>query len=295
MRGRAGGGNQGQRGGARGVRPSPRNTRPTAPTRGQAMRRALVLLVAGVWLALAGIALSGAVSGVSAAPVTSRTGASNLTPVTTVQPTNTPSATATDTPHPGATPTVSVTPSATATKTPTTPPPTATSGDNGGGGGGGSGGDVGPQPTKVVSQLPSSGSAGGGPLGGFGAGAFGSNGLLLAISSSCIVGLLGILIAAIALVVLLRGGYGPFLKALLRGKRAGDKRGKRGANGDLAAAGANTSSSRYGFRAERNAYDGGGWSDPRWDRDDDRPRRRSPSPSRAPSRSRSRGANWDGW
>lgn len=295
MRGREGGGNEGQRGGARVARPSPSGTRPLATARGQAMRRALVLLVAGVWLALAGIALSGIAHAAPSPSSTNVVGLAALATCTPPPPCNTtPTDIATATPTATATP--SVIPSATATKTPTSVPPTATTGGNGGGGGGGGGpGDVGPQPTKVVSQLPSADSGGGGgPLGGFGPGAFGSNGLLLATTSSCIVGLLGILIAAIALVVLLRGGYGPFLKALLRGKRAGDMRGKRGAKGGLAAASASTSSNRYGFGGARGAYDGR-WSDPRRDREDDRPRQGSPSRSRAPSRSRSRGANRDGW
>ena len=257
------------------------------------MRRALVLLVAGVWLALAGIALSGTAVRVSAAPFVTPSDTPSATPTT---PTEAPTATPTNTPHPGGSPTPSVSPSVTATGTatgtPTTAPPTATSGDTGGGGGGGNGGDVGPQPTKVVSQLPSAGGNGSGPLGGLSPGAFGSNGLLLAATSSCIVALLGLLIAAIALSVLLRGGYGPFLKALLRGKRAGQAHGKPGRKGDLATANANTSSNRYGFGPQRDDLgDGGGGL---WD---DQPRGRGEDARRqgSPSRSRSRGASRGGW
>lgn len=240
------------------------------------MRRALVLLVAGVWLALAGLALSGAAAGVSAAPLSALvTNTPADTPIAT--PTYTP--TPTDTPKAGKTPTPSVSPSpsvtvtATATSTPAIVYPTPTSA-----------GDIGPQPTKVVSQLPSAGDGGGSSgLGGLSPGAFGSNGLLLAGTSSCIVGLLGILIAAIALVVLLRGGYGPFLKALLRGKRAGTSRRTRTAKGGLAATSANNSSNRYGFGAE-NDERGGGWSDPRWSRGGDDPGPGRGSRPRRPSR-----------
>lgn len=255
------------------------------------MRRALVLLVAGVWLALAGIALSGTAARVAAAPfVVPVAGSPTDTPIP-ISTTETPPP-PTNTPHPGGSPTPSASPSVTATttatSTPTTAPPTATTGDSGGGGGGGNGGDVGPQPTKVVSQLPSAGGSGDGPLGGLSAGAFGSNGLLLATTSSCIVALLGLLIAAIALSVLLRGGYGPFLKALLRGKRAGQARGKRGSKGDIATASANTSSNRYGYGPQRDELGGGGgWSEPRRGRDDDARRQGSPS--------RSRGAGRNGW
>ena len=56
--------------------------------------------------------------------------------------------------------------------------------------------------------------------------AFGSNGLLLAASMSCVVAILGLIIAVVALYVLLHGGYGPFLRALLLGKRAGKGKGK---------------------------------------------------------------------
>ena len=281
MRGRAGDGSEEKRVGASTVRPLSRGVRSAAASKHGRMRRALVLLVAGVWLALAGLALSGAAMGVSAAPFSAL--ATNTPTATPTTPPASPSASSTST----GTPTSIASPSATATRpprsTPTTAPtavpPTPTSA-----------GDIGPQPTKVVSQLPSADGGGGGPLGGLSAGAVGSNGLLLATTSSCIVGLLGLLIAAIALVVLLRGGYGPFLKALLRGKRTGEKNGKRAAKGDLAAVGANSASSRHGFGAER-AERGGGRSDPRGSHGDGGARQGS----RAPSRSRSRGANHGGW
>jgi hypothetical protein len=106
---------------------------------------------------------------------------------------------------------------------------------------------VGPQPTKVVFTQPTAGAGGGGPLGGFSPTTFGSNGLLLATTSSCIVSLLGLIIAAIALSVLLRGGYGPFLRALLHGRRAGLARGQATATGGNGPAGASGSASRFGF------------------------------------------------
>ena len=311
MRQRAGdGGNQGTRLGASDRRSPRRDERPARPSGRRMlasahrpatgvhdpMRRALVLLVAGVWLALAGLALSSGASRAVAAPFVALTSPFTSSPSDSPSPSpsESPSPTPTDTPHPGGTPTPSLTPSttptttatSTATATATVAPPVATNP-----------GDIGPQPTKVVSQLPSSDSGGGGSLGGLTPGAFGSNGLLLATTSSCIVGLLGLLIAAIALAVLLRGGYGPFLKALLRGKRAGQKRDKGAAKGDLAPAraNANVASKRAGFGAERDEFGGGGggWSDPRWSRGDDGPRRGSRSHSH--SQSRSRGANHDGW
>ncbi|MFI5274979.1 MAG: hypothetical protein ACHQ4H_18265, partial [Ktedonobacterales bacterium] len=77
-------------------------------------------------------------------------------------------------------------------------------------------------------------------------------------------GLLGILIAAIALIVLMRGGYGPFLKALLRGKRAGRRRRGKGVPGaEFAPKGAAATSGRGGSRAGYDTgYDDSGWDAP---------------------------------
>jgi hypothetical protein len=281
MRGRLGNGGQDARIGASGACP------PTIATGGNRQRRALLLLVTGVWLALAGLALSGATASVAAAPVISF--ASSPIPTIPILPTPT------NTPHPGATATPSVSPSVTVTTTPSvtpTPlPPTPTDTPYGGGG------DIGPQPTKVVSQLPSAGGGGGGTFGGLSPGAIGSNGLLLATTSSCIVSLLGLLIAAIALSVLLRGGYGPFLKALLRGKRAG----RKGAGaGSLAGASASKMGNRFGFGDGPNDDDG--WSEPRWSRDDfgnnDWPAPRGSGADfdvRRGGSSRSRGVSRDDW
>src|SRR5579859_1776258 len=130
----------------------------------------------------------------------------------TVTPATTPTGAAT--PTPGASPT--------ATATATTPP--GGGGGGGGGGQGGGGGPAGPNVTRVVYSQATVGANDNSPLQGITPSAFGSNGLLLASTLSCVVAILGVIIAAIALLVLVRGGYGPFLKALLGGKRAGRKR-----------------------------------------------------------------------
>jgi hypothetical protein len=79
----------------------------------------------------------------------------------------------------------------------------------------------------VVLSQPTFGSGGDGSAQGFSPAAFGSNGLLFATTLSCVVALLGLVVAIVALRILVRDGYGPFLRALLRGKRAGRKRGAR--------------------------------------------------------------------
>lgn len=144
---------------------------------------------------------------------------------TPVPPTNTP----TPTSIPASTATPTDTPTSTATIAPiatATPPPDASGGGSGGGSNdGGGGGPAGPPVTRVVFSQPTIGANSDSPLQGLTPSAFGSNGLLLAGTLSCVVALLGMIIAAIALLVLIRGGYGPFLKALLRGKRAGGTRG----------------------------------------------------------------------
>jgi hypothetical protein len=47
----------------------------------------------------------------------------------------------------------------------------------------------------------------------------GSNGLTIATILGCVTGLLGLAIGLVALIALLRGGYGPFLRTLLPGAR----------------------------------------------------------------------------
>lgn len=48
----------------------------------------------------------------------------------------------------------------------------------------------------------------------------GSNGLTIAVILSCVAGILGLLTGSFALLALVRGGYGPFLRTLLPGKRS---------------------------------------------------------------------------
>jgi len=133
-------------------------------------------------------------------------------------PTATPTATHTfrRTPTPTSTAAQTVTPGATATST-----PAATGGGGGGGGVPNDGGDnSGPQPTKVVLSQPTIGAVDNGPLGGLDTTSNGANGVWIASLFGCFSAILGILVAAIALSVLVRGGYGPFLRALALGSRA---------------------------------------------------------------------------
>lgn len=213
--------------------------------------RSLILALACGWLLLV---LSVLVSSPVLAFMTLQTTyaapyASNTSPTNTpVPPTNTP-VLATSTPTPTSGPSVTSTPSSTpnasptvaSTATATSAPSNGGGGGGGGGGQGGGGGPAGPNVTRVVYSQPTVGVSDNGPLQGLSPSAFGSNGLLLASTLSCVVALLGVIIAAIALLVLMRGGYGPFLKALLRGKRAGRKRGKQAKAG--VAPGWNTSAS----------------------------------------------------
>ncbi len=183
------------------------------------IQRAVVLLIATCWLLALVIAAGG--SSVFAA------GSSALvlpaTPPTT-SPTGSPSASATDSATASASASASATattrskPSATATSpaaaTDTPPPDQGIFNPN-----------TGPQPTKVVFAQPTVGAGASGAGGVLDPAAFGSNGLLLAASLSCMVAILGLVIAVVALYVLLHGGYGPFLRALLLGKRAGKGKG----------------------------------------------------------------------
>jgi len=186
------------------------------------IQRAVVMLIAAGWLLALVIAAGGSV--VSAA------GSSALVLPATTPPTTgataTPTATATDTATATATATASASASATATTeasatatspaaaTDTPPPDQGIFNPN-----------TGPQPTKVVFAQPTVGAGASGAGGVLDPAAFGSNGLLLAASMSCVVAILGLVIAVVALYVLLHGGYGPFLRALLLGKRAGKGKG----------------------------------------------------------------------
>jgi hypothetical protein len=188
--------------------------------RGHAARRALLLsTVAGVWLAMACAVLLMTHPGAAAHA---------LLPYGPLTPTDTPAVVATDTP-PVATDTPIVAPTdtpASVDDTPTdTPLPTDNSGGNAGANQGG--GSTAPQPTKVNFAQPTVGlsanSAQANSTGGVT-----SSGLLIAALMSCGVMILGVVIAGIALSMLLRGGYGPFLRALLPfSKRRWQKRQQR--------------------------------------------------------------------
>lgn len=172
-------------------------------------RRSLLLLLAGVWLALAFAALLSVRSGVSAHGLSPLAPPSVTVPVT-VPVTFTP-------PDATATPIATGTPTATSAAT-DTPAPVATQ----------PGSVSGPQPTKVSFAQPTIGASGsGGPISA--SGGITSSGLLIAALLSCGVTIMGVIIAAIALTKLLRGGYGPFLKNLvLYSKRRMKRQGRRG-------------------------------------------------------------------
>lgn len=169
--------------------------------------RPLLLLVAGVWLALALAVMLSAHSSSAAAHAMTPLASASSTTSTTTTPTNTP-VSATDTPTVSSTTTATATATASATDT-------ATATDTSGAAGGDQGGSAsGPQPTKVSFAQPTIGAGGGGGPAGA-SGGITSSGLLIATLLSCGVTIIGIIIAAVALTKLLRGGYGPFLKALL--------------------------------------------------------------------------------
>jgi hypothetical protein len=130
----------------------------------------------------------------------------------------------TDTPVPN-TPTVVPTDTAApATATPTiaqsaTDTPVVANTPSGNGGGAADPGPTSPQSTKVVLSQPTVNNGSSNPLQGLSPSNFGTNGLLVATTLGCIVGLLGIAIGGIALYVLVQSGYGPFLRALALGNR----------------------------------------------------------------------------
>lgn len=209
----------------------------------------LVLLVAGIWLLLLFICaanpwLTAAASARSLLLLpTSPLPTNPVSTATLVPPTAT-----TPGGGGGGKPTATTTAGPTAT---TTAAATATQASGGGNDGGGGYQGSGPQPTRVVVVLPTVGAGSGSGIGGLSPAAFGSNGLLVATTLSCVIAILGIVIAVIALNVLIRTGYGPFLRALVLGKRAG-----HGSISEALTAGA-ASSGRTG-----------GWTD--WDNEDDR-------------------------
>ncbi|MGZ3603088.1 MAG: hypothetical protein ACXVDF_24495 [Ktedonobacterales bacterium] len=218
--------------------------------------KALVLLVASLWLLIlftcvANPWLTSAVSAQSRSLLLPTNTPTLPIPTVTVVP---PTATL---PGGGGKPTATTTAGPTATGVATvaaTATPASAGGGGGSGDGGGGGGGYqgsGPQPTRVVLAQPTAGVGGGGGIQGLSPAAFGSNGLLVATTLSCVIAILGIVIAVIALNVLIRTGYGPFLRALLLGKRAG-----RRSTSEVLPAGA------------ANGGRSGGWTN--WDDEDGR-------------------------
>jgi hypothetical protein len=135
----------------------------------------------------------------------------------------TPIDTPTDTPAPN-TPTAVPTATAPATATPTiaqsaTDTPAVVNTPSGNGGGVADPGPTSPQSTEVVLSQPTVSNGSSNPLQGLSPASFGTNGLLVATTLGCIVGLLGIAIGGIALYKLVQSGYGPFLRALVLGNR----------------------------------------------------------------------------
>lgn len=247
---------------------------------------ALILLVAGLWLLILFTCIAADPWSVAAAS-TIRSG-----PIVVVASASVPTSTPTDIPT---TAVVTATATATATATSVGANPTATVAavatatvaavatdtpiDTGAGGGGGDGGyqGSGPQPTRVVLAQPTAGSGSDIGAQGLSPAAFGSNGLLVAMTLSCVVSILGLVIAIIALNMLIRGGYGPFLRVLLLGNRAGSQ-----SASDVAPASA-TGGGRSG-RWTSWDDEGGGRNDGRNSRGGGAQRRGAPVPSRAAPR-----------
>ena len=228
----------------------------------------LVLLVAGLWLLIAFACIADPWP-IAAAAVGSRafTMAPTLPVVGSVVPT------ATDTPGvppPTATPpgnsggggnaTATTTAGPTATSEATT---TATPADTGGGYSG-----SGPQPTRVVVAIATAGAGGPGGLQALSPAAFGSNGLLVAMTLSCVIAILGLIIAVISMNVLIRTGYGPFLRVLLLGNRA------EGRTFSGASQGGGRSGRWTSWDDDEDGYDPGGGAQ----------RRSAPVPNRSPQR-----------
>jgi hypothetical protein len=107
------------------------------------------------------------------------------------------------------------TPAATATTAPTSTPvpiPQAPSGP------------VGPEPTRVSLGVPAVATAANGPTTGFAPAGLTSNGLLIATTLGCIVGILGLMAVLVTWFVLSSNGWGPLLKSVLLGNRKGRRR-----------------------------------------------------------------------
>lgn len=79
-----------------------------------------------------------------------------------------------------------------------------------------------PQPTQIDLSQPTAGASL--PTTAPATTTLGSNGLTIAVTLSCLTFILGLVVGCAALMVLLRGGYGPFLRALLPGGRRSSRR-----------------------------------------------------------------------
>lgn len=248
----------------------------------------LTLLVAGLWLLILLTCVVGLRPVAAAALGPSFPAPATTAPaITAVPPTKMPTATATSpSQKPTATRTIGPTATGAAGATAT---PAGTGGGGGGDGSGGGGGfqGSGPQPTRVVLAQPTAGAGGDAGLQGLSPAAFGSNGLLVATTLSCVIGILGLVIAFIALSVLLRNGYGPFLRALLLGKRAGRRSASAVSPAGVGSGGRVGHTTSWDNEDAGRDYRGGGTRGEQ--------RRGPPVPARSPQRqapvSRSR-ANW---
>ena len=190
-----------------------------APGYGRAALRLLLLSCVLLFLAL--ILLQGTATTASAS---NRIAAGNHRQVVPME-TGTPAPTDTpvdDTPTAVPTDTPTAVPTAAPTSSVATAPATAAPVDttNATGSGGGSGGA---QPTTVVLSQPTVSSSSGGPSQVASSSNFGTNGLVIATLLGCVVALLGVIVGAFALRALVRSGYGPFLRALVRGDPKKDR------------------------------------------------------------------------
>jgi hypothetical protein len=93
------------------------------------------------------------------------------------------------------------------------------------------------QPTAVASNQPAPASS---------SSDIGASGLMIATAVGCVAGVLGAIVGLISLIVLLRGGYGPVMRALLR-------RPSKGRDGRRGAAGYDNYGRGYGRPAPRDA------------------------------------------
>jgi hypothetical protein len=208
------------------------------------LRRPLMVALTLGWLALALGVVLGADQTLAApaGPGGIAVGHTPLLPAPSGPPlsTNTPTSTATSTSSPTPTATPATSPTATPTRGPTATPtvaptdtPVPSNGNGGGGGGGGGsggsggGGSGGTQPTRVVLSQPTIGAGGAGGIGDFSPADMSSNGLFIFSTLGCVVGILGLIAAAITWVLLVSEGWGPLLKAVLLGNRKGRRRFRR--------------------------------------------------------------------